>query len=344
MMLTLLMFLPAVPTNVVKFFSKNRVLIFLSIIFILFISGCSPDSEAETLTPIPSTDIVDTTPIITVSPPTPTSTNTPLPPSPTPDPLAEIEEYILQIDSLSIGESGTNESPLPSVPPQIRHDIGVSINCERTQHDVTENLDSILLFDPNIATLWPGSILQGNSLHSGNYAGINLDRTPGAITLSDLYPAVVSAQIEEPSKATVQQAINDLLPDEPTPPEARISYSVEETYSFEQSMFQIGAMANFVTPVGNNSVVGGLDFVPSDEENYVVIRLVQPYYTISFEGPRSPVSFIENSTLDDVSLYMGNGNPPVYVSSVTYGRIFIGIASSKSSSRELKAAINYKLS
>ena len=54
-------------------------------------------------------------------------------------------------------------------------------------------------------------------------------------------------------------------------------------------------------------------------------------------GDRLEEMSIDN--LDDLAPYMGPGNPPTYISSVTYGRRFVLLIESTSSTTEMKASI-----
>ena len=55
-------------------------------------------------------------------------------------------------------------------------------------------------------------------------------------------------------------------------------------------------------------------------------RFVQSYYTVSAEPPSSPTSYISNkANFDNFKDYAGPGNPPTYVSSVTYGRELLDV-------------------
>jgi len=77
----------------------------------------------------------------------------------------------------------------------------------------------------------------------------------------------------------------------------------------------------------------------SELSNYVV-RFVQAYYSVSFEPPGTPEAlFAPDVPVEDASLYMGEGNPPTYISTVTYGRLLLVFASTQAEAESLRLAL-----
>ena len=68
------------------------------------------------------------------------------------------------------------------------------------------------------------------------------------------------------------------------------------------------------------------------------MRLTQSYYTLAFE-PTGPF-FQESVTNADLNRYAGEGNPLVYVSSVTYGRIFYLLVESTAEEDSVDASLS----
>ena len=79
----------------------------------------------------------------------------------------------------------------------------------------------------------------------------------------------------------------------------------------------------------------------SEEKTKMVLRLVQKFYTVVFEHPRYPEDvFSKDVTRRELERWMGPGNPPVFVSSVNYGRMLFAVLESDLSERELRASFN----
>lgn len=218
---------------------------------------------------------------------------------------------------------------------------GAKTICTTTEYSISDNLSEMIVVDQNAAHIWPGALVQGNSLEGGFLAGINLERTPGTITINGVPLSLASAEIENPNQATVQQAINDLLPDEPIAPAAQIAYTTKESYSLAHGLLSVGVYG-VLLPAG---IFGELEgsIGATHERESLIIKFTQPYYTVTFNDPKTPSDFFNNVTLEQAQTYMGEGNPPAYVSSVTYGRMLLALATSTRSATEVEAALRVSL-
>jgi thiol-activated cytolysin len=76
-----------------------------------------------------------------------------------------------------------------------------------------------------------------------------------------------------------------------------------------------------------------------------VVRYTQTYYTVDLDAPASPSGLFASSvTLNDVEARLDASRPPVYVSSVTYGRMVLFTFESKYSAEEMSAALEFAYS
>jgi thiol-activated cytolysin len=76
-----------------------------------------------------------------------------------------------------------------------------------------------------------------------------------------------------------------------------------------------------------------------------VVRYTQSYYTVDLDAPASPSAVLAPEvTLDDVKGKMDPQHPPVYVSSVTYGRMVLFTFESQYSAEEMSAALDFAYS
>jgi hypothetical protein len=72
------------------------------------------------------------------------------------------------------------------------------------------------------------------------------------------------------------------------------------------------------------------------------VKFTQAYYTVDLDAPSRPSAFFDPSvTLDDVRARVDEGNPPLYVASVTYGRMVVFTFESDYSAEELNAALEF---
>lgn len=246
-----------------------------------------------------------------------------------------VSHYIGGINSLDT-PNYRHESEIIQSHERTDHLRGEIQTCIKTGNMLTQNFSDLILLGANETAIWPGAIIQGNSLDSGIFATINLNRKPGTITG---FP-FGSVRVDEPSQATVRNAITGLLPTEPTPIEfAGAYYYSNYAHSFEQAMLAVNVSADWAF----HSFGGNLEFDTSAESEYVVLFFSQSYYTMSFV-PDKDGDFFKEVSPNDLEPYSGPANPPTYVSSVTYGRMLIAIASAKRTQVGLKAALDYAYS
>jgi thiol-activated cytolysin len=72
------------------------------------------------------------------------------------------------------------------------------------------------------------------------------------------------------------------------------------------------------------------------------VRYTQAYYTVDVDAPGTPSDFLDPSVqLDDVQAQINEQNPPLYVASVTYGRMVVFTFESQYSDEELGAALQF---
>lgn len=238
--------------------------------------------------------------------------------------------------------------PLPDPPPP--HETLISSSEEITPGDsaeylctikkisLSENFNEVVVFTPNADVVWPGALVQGNTIQGGTPALIPAARTPATISI-DLPVTDNSRTVTNPTFGTVSSAINDLIIKNSikslsTP--ARIFYYEKEAYSREQGMLKIGVSARWLT----GSLRGNFEVDRTIGKQTIFVRYVQPYYTVGYEHPGSSELIFDSSVRsEDLANYMGPANPPAYIASVTYGRMFLFKMVSSYSFEEMKRAL-----
>jgi hypothetical protein len=217
-------------------------------------------------------------------------------------------------------------------------DDGASFSCTQTKYSLTKVPEKFVALNPNADVLWPGSLVQGKSMAGGILDPIPVKRAPGTITLT-----LASGgggpfwkRMDRPSLSAAIEAQNQILAayDGATP--AKFSYSYSSVHSSEQLAVAVDANVE-----GTNwSAAAALSVATSDAKSRFLIQFTQEYFTMAFDPPEGPSGvFAEGVTAKQLEPYVGKGNPPVYVSSVTYGRIFYMLFESQVSQLELEAAV-----
>ncbi len=223
--------------------------------------------------------------------------------------------------------------------PAYENNVPGTKNLE-TYH-LAKAVQNLAAFDPNAAVLYPGSIVQGNSVHSGQLAPIPLKRATGTITLTNINfsdpQAKYVAQIPNPTLANVVTAQRQLLA-QPTAAQqpARIGESEAFVHSSEEFALRVDASYSWLT--GNAKAF--FDYASKSDVTCYTKQLTQAYYTVSFVPDAADGFFDPSVTLTQAKQYMGPNNPPLYVSSITYGRCAYFLVLSKNSETDVKAALD----
>ena len=174
---------------------------------------------------------------------------------------------------------------------------------------------------------------------------ISLDRSKGRISV-DL-PGMVGGDSyvdANPTASGMQEGVNTLLnrwhekyaAKNPAP--ARMQYESTSAYSMNQLKAKFGSDFE---KIGVNLKID-FEAVNKGEKQVEVVDFKQIYYTANFDAPKNPSDvFASGVTVEQLKdRGIDEKTPPVYVSSVSYGRQMYVKFETTSKSTELKAAIN----
>lgn len=211
--------------------------------------------------------------------------------------------------------------------------------CTTNTYDVINGTMDYPVFDPNTSIIYPGNLLQGGSLYSGSPDIIPLKRGPGVFSINlNNGSWIVTASVNEVTKSKVSQAVNDIIDYNNGSMPANFIFNYQEVKNIDQLSLQLGGNLSY-PPFAN--VSGTFSFATGSEYNHFIVKLVQIYYTISYDIPTSTSGFFHPSvTPAQVAKYVQAGNPATFISDVTYGRIFYMLIESTSSATQIDAAIN----
>ena len=174
---------------------------------------------------------------------------------------------------------------------------------------------------------------------------ISLERSKGRISV-DL-PGMVGGDSyvdANPTVSGMQEGVNTLLnrwhekyaAKNPAP--TRMQYESTSAYSMNQLKAKFGSDFE---KIGVNLKID-FEAVNKGEKQIEVVDFKQIYYTANFDAPKNPSDvFAQGVTVDQLKARgIDEKTPPVYVSSVSYGRQMYVKFETTSKSTELKAAIN----
>ncbi|MFB5651551.1 thiol-activated cytolysin family protein [Leptospira wolffii] len=214
-------------------------------------------------------------------------------------------------------------------------------SCTTTQWGASEirNLADRAILNQGMEVLYPGALLQGKYLEAGGYTAITIPRAGGKIFLTGvkLAPnAIYSKELDKISPSNVKQAIEDLLSTNVIGTAADASFSVEQVYSENHLLFNLGLDARFSDVALKTSL--GIDNL--GKKNYILMKFTQKFYDVNFEDPVLSTSvFKDLGNFQDPEGQIAENNPPLYVSKVSFGRVVYFLLESEYTALQVKTAL-----
>jgi len=194
--------------------------------------------------------------------------------------------------------------------------------------------DTLATFNPNADAIWPGALIQSIDLPRGLARPIALPRAPARLVVGNVTidgeGAKTSAELPSPSLGAATAAIGEMLRSGRIATAAKTSTTVSHVYSMQHLAASLGFSVEGIT----GSVAGLFKTDVSRAKTNLLVRVSQEYFTVSMEAPSAPEAvFARGVRAEDAGRFMGPGNPPLYVSTVTYGRVlYLGIQTEEDAS------------
>lgn len=239
----------------------------------------------------------------------------------TPDPPKTVSELIARAGRL------------PEAPPSQETEVGTAADMleedgERyvstsSKRRLSARFEEIGSFGKYADVLYPGAIVQGKELQQGRLTPIEGRKKEIVLTLDN----GTSMQVGSPTKASVNDAIQRLAVDS-KPSAAQMVYQYSVIHSKESAFMKLGLNVDWL--VGNI----GNEFTEerSTKRSSALLYLKQVYFTVSSDKP----GFDSSVSVADLQPFVGEGNPPCYISSVNYGRIFLIKVTATTTSEKLE--------
>ncbi len=240
---------------------------------------------------------------------------------------------------------------LPVEPPQVIQGPTSDPARDGDYQCTTENLketrqyDRIVAYAANSDSLWPGALVSADSVLTGLFTQQVLPRKPETISVSlENLAGSKQATIEAPSLSSYREALAGILDTQITGSTPANLYSeIEQVHSEEQLNMALGVQASW--GLGVASLKTAFNFSNQQIRSHYLVRYTQAYYTVDLDAPQTPSAlFHDGVTLDDVKQHMDETRPPVYVSSITYGRMVVFTFESEYSAEEMGAALEFAYS
>ncbi|GGX24021.1 thiol-activated cytolysin family protein [Streptomyces noursei] len=195
--------------------------------------------------------------------------------------------------------------------------------------------------NPNADVLWPGALVQGLPASHGALSELVItERTPIEISCSALHIEKGDALIDRPRASAVVKAIREMVQGGEGRSET-MYYDMVEASSIQSALLEMNVSASYM---GFTAEADGRIEKKHDERTIVAVFL-QGAYTVSCDGKDTPRDwFTDKLTWGKVKELeelgrIGKGNPPLYISSVTYGRSLLFALNTTADTLKAKAAI-----
>lgn len=221
---------------------------------------------------------------------------------------------------------------------------GSIVICDCQEYEQSERFNENMLLDPSCGSIYPGSILDGNSVVDGSYRLISLPRKPLTIS-TDFFnkEGKSSYKVENPTLSGIRDGIKEMLYDCEINghTSANASFEIKEVYSEDQLSMAIGTSAK----IGKRaSISAGFNFDKKEIQSRLLVKLTQVYYTVDIDEPATAGDFFDDSvTSEQLKKELGSTVAPVFVSSVKYGRVAYFAVESTESSETIKAELEAKM-
>lgn len=215
-----------------------------------------------------------------------------------------------------------------------------NFSCSSSNVTKTVPLDAISVVSTTTSTLYPGALLRGDTLSTGQFAEVAFDRAPMTYSLSiqDGSSAPRSATMSSPTLSEFRDTIGEILVQanlNEVPIKA--SASIQEVRSEQDLNLALAANANTATV----DVQGAFNFESIDTLSRFLVTIDMAFFTADVDAIINPSDlFTEEVTLEEVRQKFSGGEPPLYVSSITYGTRFYLAVESSLSEEEMNAALS----
>lgn len=207
--------------------------------------------------------------------------------------------------------------------------------CTEEPVAATSSFDINFIQNPNDANIFPGAMLYSEDIANGSYASYASGSDLNPINLTTTIAIVggnPTISVIDPDLGTINTAINDLLINQTKGEmEVQASFEVSEINSMEELTLKLGAHFNSATFDAKLSA----DLNTTNRKSIKMVKFVQKYYTVTMVQPKRPIDLFKNK--QKALEAFRSGKTPLYVNSITYGRVCYFFLESEQSTSDFKA-------
>jgi len=228
---------------------------------------------------------------------------------------------------------------------------GIVYTCSTTPYSISKNPSEMALFNPDASVLWPGALIRGGShLAVGSLELLALGRerrAPLGISIQGGgvlgIPGGVSTVVDQPVGSTIREGINQLVVNalgaDVAVGAGASSFRSVESHSTSQTLVSLGLDARYLGAEAS----ARLDYSKDASQRTYTAYFVQRLFTIAVDLPERPSSLFAAAVTgaDLEALGVSGSNLPLYIDSVSYGRILMFSFTSSDSRERIEAALEF---
>jgi len=220
-----------------------------------------------------------------------------------------------------------------------------------SQEKIFNTFASLEQLPPSL--MWPGNLIQGNTIKEGSLSSIPIaptGRNPIEVKVDALLSggSTSSTTISDPSPGKVQEALGNILDSyysSGTKFPANYNINIERAFNEEQLQLALNIGYAGISGLGAGAVAGSFGVKFSKNKNYYAVTLKQKFFDVSVANKgalQGEFGWIKTGyPVNQFNQFISPTNPAVYISSVTYGRLYVFIYESDLYSLELEQALRY---
>jgi thiol-activated cytolysin len=219
-------------------------------------------------------------------------------------------------------------------------EIDSNYSCYTQSFSETRQYERLSGFAVNSESLWPGAIISGAAVQSGVFTQVVVPRLPLTFSVSlENLAGPKSATMESPSLSCYREEFSKIIQAEITgATPANTYFEIEQVHSKNQLGLVLGVEVQW-NSIGPSAA---FNFDNSDIKSRYLVKYTQGYYTVDVDQPGQASDWISSKlSLADLKRTFKQYDPPLYVSSITYGRAVLFAFESNSTSTDLGTAIKF---
>jgi hypothetical protein len=258
---------------------------------------------------------------------------------------ADVDGYFQSLPAWSEYATPVSDAEVVAAEPSFYEQSG-NMFCSVTEASITRNPEDIVTYSPDSEIMWLGALIQGRGHRDGLGSLLELpirQRAPATIAIDILF-SDNTRTVQSPTLASVGQAIGELIDQAHTAGHlagSSIFFNQVESHSLEQSVLKLGLSASYM----GSSIRSSLAMERETSSSMLTATFTQKMFTTSLVLPQSPQSFFSDEFTEELLQEqidrenIGPNNLPVYVASITWGRMLTVTMTSNHSAAEMKAAL-----